>query len=508
MNIKFNHNKSLVAIATFTTLLCLNSLQHYPVQASTAPSVNNITVNDNLFGTDGTCKWNYDSSSQTLIYAPETSNATLSSTEILKLNPQFKNVEHIIFTKPVNLASDSHNKFKNLTKLQSIQGLNKVDTSNVTNMQGLFEYDRSLTQLDLSNFNTARVTNMNAMFATMDQLTSLDVSTFDTKNVTNMDYLFEGEPQIKQLDLSNFNTSKVSSMSGMFARDTNLQDIDLRSFNTINVHHMDYMFSDLSKIASLNLANFNTANATDLSYMFLDDTNLASLDLSNFTTKRANKHEDGTLGMLANCGNPDGFILKLGRAKLKQVTFIGNNMTKVTTVGHGTILNPLGKTYSLKQFKKLTSHNNKKSAVYLMFRGARPHLTSLSPVAIDRQLKHNAYFYNKSGSAIPNIKLTSGATIGTYELTTINHRQFYDVGNGLYLAANNFGNHSTGNGHLLVNGHQVNLATLPADTNSPRIAIFKNHGSFKTATLVNKNKHSYYEIDSAHILPAKYLTSK
>ena len=64
------------------------------------------------------------------------------------------------------------------------------NTSNVTNMRGMFSTCHSLTSLDVSSFNTSNVTSMSSMFQNCTSLTSLDLSGFDTSKVTNMDYMF------------------------------------------------------------------------------------------------------------------------------------------------------------------------------------------------------------------------------------------------------------------------------------------------------------------------------
>ncbi|MBQ2056028.1 MAG: BspA family leucine-rich repeat surface protein, partial [Bacteroidaceae bacterium] len=77
--------------------------------------------------------------------------------------------------------------FKNLKKIEGIENLN---TSNVTDMYRMFDNCTSLTNLDVSNFNTSNVTNMKAMFAFCTSLTSLDLSKFNTSNITDMSWMF------------------------------------------------------------------------------------------------------------------------------------------------------------------------------------------------------------------------------------------------------------------------------------------------------------------------------
>ena len=83
-------------------------------------------------------------------------------------------------------------------------------------MWGMFENCKSLTTLDLSNFNTKNVTSMRSMFYGCTALTTLDISSFDTQNVTETENMFCGCSALTTLDLSNFDTQNVTYMSDMF----------------------------------------------------------------------------------------------------------------------------------------------------------------------------------------------------------------------------------------------------------------------------------------------------
>ena len=90
------------------------------------------------------------------------------------------------------------------------------DTSNVTNMQGMFAGQTSLSSVDLSSFNTSNVTDMSSMFWWNRQLTTLDLSNFDTRNVTNMSSMFYLCRRLTNLDISGFDFSKVAYSNNMF----------------------------------------------------------------------------------------------------------------------------------------------------------------------------------------------------------------------------------------------------------------------------------------------------
>ena len=82
--------------------------------------------------------------------------------------------------------------FHGCENLESITGLEYLDTSKVTNMSHMFSECYELTELDLSTFNTASVTNMSHMFYDCDNLVNLNVESFDTSKVTDMGSMFAG----------------------------------------------------------------------------------------------------------------------------------------------------------------------------------------------------------------------------------------------------------------------------------------------------------------------------
>ena len=170
--------------------------------------------------------------------------------------------------------------------LETISGLEYLNTANVEFMNYMFNGCSALKSLDLTNFNTAKVTNMGNMFNGCSALTSLDLTNFNTAKVTNMGNMFEGCSALKSLDLTNFNTANVTDMSFMFNGCSALKSLDLTNFNTAKVTNMSFMFHGCSALTSLDLTNFNTANVTDMSFMFNGCSALTSLDLTNFNTAK------------------------------------------------------------------------------------------------------------------------------------------------------------------------------------------------------------------------------
>ena len=82
--------------------------------------------------------------------------------------------------------------FNNCSSLTAINGLEFLNTENVTTMDRMFYYCRALTKLDLSTFNTANVTNMQYMFYYCTALTDLDLTGFEVSKVTDFREMFSG----------------------------------------------------------------------------------------------------------------------------------------------------------------------------------------------------------------------------------------------------------------------------------------------------------------------------
>ena len=106
--------------------------------------------------------------------------------------------------------------FRLFSKLKTIEGIENLNTEEVTNMGDMFNSCKGLENLDLSSFNTAKVTDMGYMFSGSYGLTSLDLSSFNTAKVEDMSCMFSGCYGLASLDLSSFNTAEVTDMKGMF----------------------------------------------------------------------------------------------------------------------------------------------------------------------------------------------------------------------------------------------------------------------------------------------------
>ena len=203
--------------------------------------------------------------------------------------------------------------FNKCKKLKEIKGFDKLDTSKVIDMEGLFQNCITLEYIDLSNFDTSNVTNMAFMFnhcnrlkeikgldkfitskaTTMEgmfqscfKLEFIDVSSFDTSNVEIMNFMFVDCFKLKGIKgINKLNTKKVTNMTGMFENCLSLKYLNIENFDTSNVTNMSYMFNKCKKLKEIKgMDKFNTINLTTTYAMFQFCTEIEKIDLSGFDT--------------------------------------------------------------------------------------------------------------------------------------------------------------------------------------------------------------------------------
>ena len=250
----------------------------------------------------------YESSTQTLTFKeyageplPSNSVVVKDKMKVADMYEKLGNstIVHIVFDKSFSTYTPTslYNFFAYLTKLETITGLEYLNTEKVTDMSYMFLACFKLTSLDVTKFNTEKVTDMRYMFASCSSLTSLDVTKFNTEKVTNMESMFASCSSLTSLDVTHFNTGNVTNMNCMFTYCSALTSLDVTKFNTGNVTKMNNMFSNCSALTSLDVTKFNTANVTDMAAMFFNCSALTSLDVTKFNT--ANVTDIGA--MFKNC---------------------------------------------------------------------------------------------------------------------------------------------------------------------------------------------------------------
>ena len=240
----------------------------------------------------------YESSTQTLTFKeyagetlPENSAWVEDKQTVADIKRKLGNVTivHIVFDKSFSTYTPTslYSFFMNLTRLETITGLEYLNTENVTNMGRMFVNCFFLTSLDVTHFDTANVTDMSYMFYSCSSLTSLDVTHFNTANVADMSFMFSNCVALTSLDVTNFNTAKVTDMSYMFSGCVVLTSLYLTNFNTEKVTNTNSMFDRCSSLTTIYASSkFVTTQVSDSRSMFYKCINLKGfIDYKNNSDK-------------------------------------------------------------------------------------------------------------------------------------------------------------------------------------------------------------------------------
>lgn len=272
---KATQNQADLSVGGASKIASLTNLQ----SRSSLLKLATPTVVDN--GHFGTSSWTLDSKG-TLSLGPGEFDGTDQYVVDVPWPRYTDRITKISITGPVTIKENMTGLFSGLPNLTSIDGLNELNVSDVTNMSDLFMDDSSLTTLDVSSFDTSKVRNMDSMFQGMTALTSLNLGNLATENVVNMRGMFETDPSLTTLDVSSFDTSQVENMGGMFSGDRKLLALDLSNFKTPNLTGIATMFMGDFALRSLNISSFDVSKVDDMYGVFTADKSLVDLDLSNF----------------------------------------------------------------------------------------------------------------------------------------------------------------------------------------------------------------------------------
>ena len=109
-------------------------------------------------------------------------------------------IKHIVFDKSFSTYTPTtlYGFFGSRTELETITGLEYLNTTKVTNMRYMFYSCSSLTSLDVTHFNTAKVTDMGYMFYNCSSLTTIYASSkFVTPQVSKSFNMFYNCKKLK-----------------------------------------------------------------------------------------------------------------------------------------------------------------------------------------------------------------------------------------------------------------------------------------------------------------------
>lgn len=160
------------------------------------------------------------------------------------------------------LPTSCHEWFNKCSYLTKIEGIENLNTKEVTDMSHMFYECTILPEIDLTHFNTAKVQDMSYMFNGCTKLTSLDFSSFNTENVTTSEGMFYQCQNLTTLDLRNFNPKSLTNTIGMFASCESLQSIYACDWSSTSITESYYMFSGCKNLVGAAAHDENKIDAT------------------------------------------------------------------------------------------------------------------------------------------------------------------------------------------------------------------------------------------------------
>ena len=269
--------------------------------------------------------------------------------------------------------------FYGCNNLTTIEGIENLNTENVTNMNSMFDRCSALTSLDLTNFNTAKVSDMSYMFMGCTALTTIFVSNkFVTDLVTSSDNMFhmcinligaiEYDGSKSDHTYANYENGYFSPEGGFHAYaefnegtgtltfrrglskpagaydlnvESNLPGWDAQrekinkvvfdaSFANAKPTSCYAWFSQCSNLTEIKgIENLNTQNVTNMSWMFYCCPGLTSLDVSKFDTQNVEDMSD----MFSSCTVLKSLnVSNFNTQNVKNMTDMFNNCPGLTSL--------------------------------------------------------------------------------------------------------------------------------------------------------------------------------
>ena len=203
-----------------------------------------------------------------------------------------------------------------------------------------------------ASFASARPTICYAWFYNNSNLTTIEgLEYLNTEDVTDMGYMFANCSALKSLNLSMFNTEKTKNMGYMFRGCSNLTSLDLSSFNTKGVEVVNRMFKECSNLTTIYVsANFAFGSVKDGAKMFYAckkikgfkgyTVNVYGYELANYTTgylkKLVGKNGDEKIGAAGKTLTAESLALADDKDFVAYEPFAATKATYNRTMKEGT----------------------------------------------------------------------------------------------------------------------------------------------------------------------------
>ena len=366
-----------------------------------------------------------------------------------------------------------------------------------------------LTEIEgIENLNTQNVTYMRDMFTCCYALTSLDVSNFNTQNVEDMTDMFLGCEKLSLLDLSNFNTERVESMSSMFSGCSTLQTIFASDkFVTDQVLGGYDMF-----IGCDNLKGFiDYINNTDED----KDGNEYANYKTGYFTKLVGKNGEEKIGATGETLTTENLVLADGKDFVAYEPFAAKAASYNRTINPGTtwatLCLPFEVSLANQNFRafKLLSADDATETVEL--EEIETSIAAGTPVIIKMKDGAKSLSISEADKAIAKDVQTSETANGNYQLQGIYTQKVFDkdADNNCYIVK---GNKLMNPAKLLENSSTTQVGSKPfraymvGNTTAPAagakmfsIAIGGGTTAIDSLNTIANDKAEYYDLQGKRL---------
>ncbi|WP_334263730.1 bacterial Ig-like domain-containing protein [Lactiplantibacillus plantarum] len=238
-------------------------------------------------GTLGTSAWQYTDDGVLTIHAGDWTGVG----DVSDVPGDFgSELTKVVIDGPINAGTDTSYMFRYNPNLASIDGLENLDTSKVTDFSMMFMGTKIADFSGLAHWNVSSGTSFDSMFASDSRVQSYDLSQWQLNTIqpVSLKRMFSFNTALTSIDLSTWNVRMVTDIDGLFNGDKSLTTADLHGWNLLNVTALSSMFLNDTNLTDLDITGWQTGSTlTSTKFMFegtpgLKAINIASLDMSNF----------------------------------------------------------------------------------------------------------------------------------------------------------------------------------------------------------------------------------
>jgi surface protein len=216
------------------------------------------------------------------------------------------------WTQYSNKLTNLYCTFSTCNKLTNIYGIENWDVSNVKDFTSTFSGCNNLS-VDLSNWDTSGAETMKYTFRGVNLSNINGYENLDTSNVTDIEGMFSACKD-EYIDISNYKLDKVTSVKSLFEDCTNLSTISSSEdiFDAGMISKMSRMFYGCKSLPTVFPYIINVASISDrysISNMFLSSS-VREVTLSNASPSLKQVLEANPQYIGHNSYKADGFIIK------------------------------------------------------------------------------------------------------------------------------------------------------------------------------------------------------